>query len=303
MLGLGIKTAAIITTLALFGTAFVYNGSQDEAMNFLVVGVDDAAENTDVISVLRLDAAQGKVAFIQIPRDTYCNLDVYKNKINHIYSFARSQGKSEAESAFELRSFLNDVLSIKIDGHVLLDQNSFLRLVDSIGGVDVELSRDVTLYNGDEVLLSLSKGVNHLDAESAMLFVRHRAGYPRADIERLEMQRIFLSGLFNTLMSKVSLSEMLRAASILKTCETDIQTKSIISLFGKRKSFSNAVLDGAVLPGEAIKGDNGAWYYALNKRGCDELLSRVFAVESGSFDKDKRFLNESDENFRNVYFR
>ena len=304
MMGIKIRAVvfAVIFTL-IFGKTVAYTFSGEDAMNFLVIGVDNASENTDVISVVRLDAGKKKVSFIQIPRDTYCNADVYQNKINHIYAFARSKGKDRLESIKGLRDFLSDALSVNIHGHIVIDGEAFLKLVDSIGGVDIELDKDITLYNGEKAVLSLKKGANHLDSASAMLFVRHRSGYIRGDLERLEMQNIFIQGLFDTLTRRVGGANILRVAGVLKMCETDISMKSLISLFSNRKSFSIASFEGEPLPGEAIKGKNGVWYYALNRRACDELISRAFEIESGQFDREKRFMNVSDESFKNIYLK
>ena len=304
MFRIKIRTVALALIFALFaGKIGSYSFSKTKELNVLVVGVDNASENTDVISIVRLDSDEGKASFLQIPRDTYCSLDVYQNKINHIFSSARAEGADKREAVFRLRNFLSDELSIRIDGHVLVDEDSFLKLVSEIGGVNIRLDEDLTLYNGDEVVLSLQKGENHLDPESAMIFVRHRAGYSRGDIERLEMQRIFVSGLFDTLMNNVGVADALRLASVLQETETDMPTKSVISVFSNRKAFSGSVPEGAILPGEAIKGKSGVWYYALNKRGCDEILENLFKIEPGSFDKDKRFLNDLDANFKNIYYR
>lgn len=304
MFGVKIRAFALAIFLVfLVGRSGVYTSAQNSTMNLLVVGVDNASENTDVISVVRLDGENGAVSFVQIPRDTYCTLDAYQNKINHIYSIARANGKNREESISMLRSFIEDALSIKLDGHILVDGDDFVKLVDSIGGVDVTLDEDLTLYNNDKSLLVLYKGRNHLDGKSAMLFVRHRNGYLRGDIDRLDMQSIFIRGLFDTLMSSVGVFDIPRVVSAFRGCETDISTKSLISLFGMRNSFSSSSPSGYILPGEAIKGKNGVWYYAVNKRGCDELISHIFMTDSGSFDKDNRLLNKSDDDFKKIYFR
>ena len=304
MIGIKIRTVAFAVLLAIsVGKLGSYTFSKSVDANFLVVGVDDASENTDVISVVRVDTNGGKASFLQIPRDTYCSLDIYQQKINHIFSVARAEGANREEAVLRLREFLSGALSVRIDGHILIDSKSFLNLVSAIGGIDVKVDNELTLYDGSKPVLTLLKGENHLDPESAMILVRHRAGYLRGDIERLEMQRIFVSGLFNTLLNKVGLSDMMRVASALKECETDIPVKSLISIFSNRKAFAGSAPIGTILPGEAIKGKNGVWYYVLNRRMCDELLVGSFEIKSGLFDKDKHFLNESDDDFKNIYYR
>ena len=304
MLGIKIRASALVMLITLLvGRIGNYFLSENRAVNFLVVGVDNASWNTDVISVVRLDPNIGRISYVQIPRDTYCNLEVHKNKINHIFSEARAKGKNSEDAVSDLKSFLTEELSIKLDGHILIDGETFCKLVDSIGGVDVELSEDLVLYNGDKPVMTLSKGSNHLDSHAAILFVRHRAGYLRGDLDRLEMQNVFIRGLFDTLMNKVSATDLFRVADILKECETDIPTRALISIYSNRKTFASTHPIGSVLPGVAMKGRNGVWYYALNRRACDELISTLFSVERGSFDKGMHFLNASDQDFKDVYFR
>ena len=57
-----------------------------------------------------------------------------------------------------------------------------------------------------------------------------------------------------------------------------------------------------MLSGEAIEGKNGIWYYALNRRKNDEMISRMFGAEPGAFDRDELFLNAKDPNFEKIYY-
>ena len=110
MIGIKIRALALAFLLTLFlGRNGAYTASSGNGMNFLVVGVDNASENTDVISIVRLDERERRVSFVQIPRDTYCNMGVYQNKINHIYSSARASGENRAEAVLRLRGFLEEI--------------------------------------------------------------------------------------------------------------------------------------------------------------------------------------------------
>jgi len=246
MLAIKSRVLAVVALLSFVLLGGRYSAEQRK-MNFLVVGVDSASENTDVISVVRLDSGNNRVSFLQIPRDTYCNIDIYENKINHIYSVARAENKSESEAVLKLKKFIEDELAIRFDGYILLNGDDFLALTDAVGGVDIELDRNLTLKNGEETVLELHKGKNHLDSNAAMIFVRHRAGYLRGDIDRLEMQRIFFKGLFSTLMRNITPASAFRIMSALRECETDISNKTLISLFGNRQVYRGADFEGYVL--------------------------------------------------------
>ena len=102
-LGIYILSAAVLLPTLLSGKSRISN-VEHYSMNFLVAGMDDAAENTDVLSVININSSDKRLNYIQIPRDTYCNLDVYRNKINHVYSTARASGMTANEAMERLSS-------------------------------------------------------------------------------------------------------------------------------------------------------------------------------------------------------
>lgn len=302
---LGLKIGCIATAILLILSLGkgASAGQRGSTMNFLILGVDEAAENTDVISILRLDSSEGKVTVLQIPRDTYCNADVYGHKINHLFSSARAKGEERDEAVMLLRKFLSEQLSIEFDGHVMLNGADFMRLVDAIGGVEVELDEEIALYNGKDLVLRLGKGKNRLDSKSAMIFVRHRAGYAMGDIDRLRMQRIFAEGLARTVTGSLDMRAIVRLISVFKELETDIPISTAISLIGNRSAYKGVSPQIFTLRGEGIKGENGIWYYALNRYENALLCSEIFKTERESFDSKMRFLNTKEKSFEKIYFR
>ena len=85
---------------------------------FLICGVDDAAENTDALILFNYSLASNEATFVQIPRDTYFRSCVGTDKINAIYPFLRSQGKSERESMQTVCDNLSFALGIDLDGYI-----------------------------------------------------------------------------------------------------------------------------------------------------------------------------------------
>lgn len=175
-------------------------GAWQKNMNYLVAGMDDAAENTDVLSIVNLNSSDGRLTYIQIPRDTYCNIDVYRNKINHIYSTARANGMTAKESMDRLSSFIEETFSIKLDGYVAVSQSAFRELIDGIGGVYVTLDDEIAVDDGAG--RKFKKGENHLGSDDALYLIRYRHGYARGDLDRLDVQKSFIRGLIKTVAEK-----------------------------------------------------------------------------------------------------
>lgn len=275
-------------------------GDRAKNKNYLFVGLDDAAENTDVLCIANLNYKTGKISLLQIPRDTFCDLNAYPNKINQIYARANLKDKSGIGT---LKSFLEKQFSLAFDGYIAISTQTLVEFVDELGGVTVELSEDVTLKNGENIVLSLREGNNLLDGRSALLFVRHRAGYTGGDIERLDMQKVFFKGLLKTLAEKSKGKALKAITTISRKAITDISFFDMLELFGNRKRIAGMSLVSRTLPGEAIKGTNGLWYYVVKREAAILLLREMYGHDYTYFDKDCLFLNRESKEFKQIYFK
>jgi len=149
----------------------------------LVVGEDsdrwrEAAgtpgRNTDAIIVVSLSADQSELVMLGLPRDT---VDVplgdgrtYAGKVNAIAYHFGLDGLQRAMEA---------LLGVPIDGYIKVDMDNFVRLVNTVGGVDVEVQ---TRIYDPKFHLDLRPGAVHLDGSMALYYSRSRqdGDYARA---------------------------------------------------------------------------------------------------------------------------
>lgn len=270
---------------------------------YLFAGLDDAAENTDSLILISYDARENKAALMQIPRDTYVNCQTKTNKINSIYSSARAEGSTSAKAMSRLISVISRQLGLSIDGYVAMTVNGVSELVDRMGGITVTLDEDFILYDDDgEVLLSLPKGENHINGKDAAILVRHRRTYKDGDLGRLDAQKIFLRGFFDTLLKRIPLDGMLRVIAKMKdSIQTNLSLRdSLIMVLKHSSKFRDTLVSYLRAPGKALRSENGQWYYAINKEGMTEALTMFFDTYNGAFDPDKLFLKD-EENFIKIY--
>ena len=118
---------------------------------------------------------------LSIPRDTYAEVPARggKDKINSAYAAGGPEAALEAVSL---------LLSREIKYYLATDLQGFVKIVDTLGGVTVEV--DEAASEG----LGIPPGTHRLQGEEALRFVRYR-GYPMADIERINHQQVFLRAL------------------------------------------------------------------------------------------------------------
>lgn len=150
-------------------------------------------ERTDAIIVATIDPGSGKVAMVSLPRDTV-NVpvapgDAYAERINTLYfDLQQSTGKRKA-ALEEVRASLAYAFGTEIDHVALVDFDGLVRLIDSIGGIEVTLDApmlDPTMHLGEKGL-KLRAGPQNLSGKEALAFTRSR--HTSSDYDRSRRQQ------------------------------------------------------------------------------------------------------------------
>ncbi|MBQ4155515.1 MAG: LCP family protein, partial [Clostridia bacterium] len=186
---------------------------------FLVCGVDLSENLTDIIMVVCYDLANNEASILQIPRDTYVG-DVPSGKINAVFGNPR-EGESKIKALIRC---INSKFGLPIDNYATVTVRGTEKVIDAIGGLDIELDRDFKLVDDSrspEQVQYFNKGKVHLDGQWATALIRNRKNTDGgSDMGRLKNQRSIYAALLKQL-TEVSLSEML---SIATNCMNEIST-------------------------------------------------------------------------------
>ncbi len=271
---------------------------------YLIAGLDDAAQNTDVLALVSYNSYDNSASVIQIPRDTYINFDKMQGKINHLYASYRNDGLSQDQSMEKTVEFLELNLGIKLDGYAAVTTEVFRDAIDSIGGVTVVMPEDFVYVDpkGNNSFV-LTKGENLIDGKKAEIFVRHRKGYSLGDLGRLDAQKIFLNGLYNTAVKKIGLLDFIKCVSRVKDgIITDFSISDLLIMVLKHSSkFKDVELSYITFPGKSVRASNGKWYYILNKNACEIVLSSKLHSFKGGFDINGYFVDKANSDFIKIY--
>lgn len=294
--------------------------ARDTHYNFLVLGHDRAASLTDVIILISYDIEDQSISMLQIPRDTYVELEDYSyHKINGAYNYfvsaARKSGSNnpEMDGCRGFASFLETNLCVKIHYCAVMDLDGFSGIVDTIGGVDMYVPQNMYYSDpGQNLYINLREGYQHLDGKTAEQFVRYRMGYANADIGRGNAQKLFIAAFIKKLKSSVGdisvLGEL--ASNVITYVDTDITVNDIIYFgryflgLGNGKSVDLSNIHMMTMPGTA-KYYNGASYYVMNKAAVAEIINGDFNIYDfdilSSFDANQVFVAENSAEIRNLY--
>jgi LCP family protein required for cell wall assembly len=236
-------------------------------MRILALGVDQESGNTDTIIVATVDFEKKVVYALSIPRDTRAEIPGHRTfKVNAAYAWG---GMDTARQTIE------HLLGITIDRVVLVRLEGFKRIVDLLGGVEVDIEKDMHYVDRKQRLyIHLKKGYRLLDGEKAMQYVRFRHD-PLGDLGRIHRQQKFLRALAAKMFRWQEIDKLPELTrQMMEQIETDMTTREVLHLvrFGKDLPPERIVM--GVLPGQPQNIDGLSYYIPDETRvthALDEL--------------------------------
>jgi LCP family protein required for cell wall assembly len=154
---------------------------------------------TDMMLVAKLDFTNHTISGLSIPRDLEVSLPGYHaQKINGYYTYGKGDTAVSEQITKEAVEFV--LPGVHIDRVVTLDYDAFQNVVNMVGGVPVNIEKDLEYVDvGGDLFIDLKKGPQVLDGYNAMCFVRFRKA--DSDFKRQERQKDLLVSLKKQLLS------------------------------------------------------------------------------------------------------
>ncbi len=243
----------------------------DDYVDFLVLGIDSAEgvnARADSINLIRVDFSKNKIGILSIPRDLYVDIPGRgKDKINHSHFFGGPELTCKTVS---------NLLGINIKYYVELNFPMFMKLIDEIGGVDVQVDKPMHYddYAGN-LHIHLQPGVRKLSGYEAMGFVRFRKDY-MSDWGRIERQQVFFRSLFNELAKPSNFAKYPIIISNISTyISTNLGPTDIVRLSLRGASiFKYGEVKVGHIPGSDIR-INGIYYTIFDKKDLRKVLKET----------------------------
>lgn len=279
------------------------SADSESTLTYLMCGYDDAGFNTDSIILARYSFSDNEICFLQIPRDTYYSEAPY-GKINSLFPSSLSEGMTKQEGMERLRNSISAALGIKIDAYIGYTMQTFVNLIDAIGGVDITLTSPFEVKDSDgENILSLPAGESHLNGNDALLFVRSRNAYKAGDLGRIDAQKRFLSAFMQKVKNDITISNVIRICIQAGNGWTvDAKIKDLFYILLKNKGrISNIGTIYVNLPGLQTEDKTGIWYYVASKPLTDSLLNNLGFLRTGPFDVQGRLYKPDEQSFSDIY--
>lgn len=220
----------------------------EDKVTIMIMGVDrrsDDVGRSDTLMVATVDPNKKKAAILSIPRDTRVKIEGNGyDKINHAYAFG---GHKLTQKTVE------NFLGVPMDYYVVIDIQAFERVIDAIGGIDIDVEK--RMYYEDPwdddggLVIDLKPGQQHMDGKTAIQYVRYRDS--EGDIGRISRQQHFMKAVLDKLISPSIITKL---PAIIKevssAIETDMSASKMVSLVNILKDAHDNGLNTEMVPGK-----------------------------------------------------
>jgi LCP family protein required for cell wall assembly len=255
-------------TLPAFGAAVPWERADPEApwgddgrFDLLLIGSDAGSgrwsRRTDVMLLVEVDVETGKVAMIGVPRNlqnapyppgpardaSACGCQ--PGLVNEMYVEATGRnpglwpGKGAVKGIGAVRSVVSTLTGRPIDAVLIVDLMGVVRVVDAMGGVDIDVPEAVVddTYpdpGRGKIKLRIRAGQQHFDGREALAYARSR--HMDSDYGRMERQQILLLAMREQFGPATILNAPALFGAAKGTAWTDLPREALpalVELFGK----------------------------------------------------------------------
>lgn len=235
--------------------------STNDRTNFLLLGIrgfgDQGEDLTDTLLLFSYSHPSKQISLLSIPRDLW--ISSLQTKINAVYHYGKF--KEDDGGGIKLVSgAILESLGLPVHYVAVVDFNFFKSLIDTLGGVDVNVARPFVDNKfpipGKETSLPIStryqtisfeKGINHFNGEAALNFVRSRnaEGEEGTDTARNQRQQLVIQSLKQKILKREFLLNPKKLKELYQVFNNTVDTNIPSDLY---PSMARLVLDSRSRP-------------------------------------------------------
>lgn len=233
--------------------------SNEEPFNLYISGIDtygslSNVSRTDVNLLLTVNPKARKVLITSIPRDTYVRIPMGGNdefdKLTHSGIYGIETSIKTIENFFDT----------PINYYARVNFNSLIKVVDVLGGIEVNNDRAFTAFDGKR----FESGTIQLDGERALSFSRERKNLPGGDNDRGKNHIRVIEGIIKKALSPSILFNYHGLMDeVYNSTDTNVGSSKLIELINaqiednREWTFESSAIEGSPrmdLPSHAMPG-------------------------------------------------
>lgn len=243
-----------------------------QVLNIMLFGEDNKQDDpygrTDTMIMLSIDNVHKKLKLTSFQRDTYVYIPGHGyDKINASYTLGGA--------SLSIKTIQSN-FGVKIDRYAVVDFDSFKDIIDTLGGVEMELTKDEIDYinyqmykndqsGGNRTTIKEKPGMIKLNGQEALWYARDRGlnigedgneiGISGDDWDRTSRQRKLLTKMVTDLKG-ASLNQIITIVDqVGPKITTNLKKDEIMGLVSNALTYINYDITQNYVPKE------GLWYY------------------------------------------
>ncbi|WP_144613023.1 LCP family protein [Bacillus cereus] len=187
-------------------------------VSVLIMGVDESdvrgkeygeAIRTDALLLATFNKDSKTVKLLSIPRDTYAYIPVEKkkDKITHAHAYGSTKNGKDGGPQASIDA-VEKLLNVPVDYFVKFNFKSFMKIVDDLGGIEVDVPVEFTEQDSNDTAdaIHLKKGVQKLNSEEALALARTR--HIDSDAMRGQRQQLVIEAILKKLTNVGSVTKV-----------------------------------------------------------------------------------------------
>lgn len=187
----------------------------EEPFNVYISGIDvdgpiTTNSRSDVNIIMTVNPNTKKILLTTTPRDYYVQIPDISGEQRDKLTHAGIYGVDASMRTLE------QLYGIDISYYARVNFSSLVKIVDTLGGVDVDSDFEFTAGG-----YQFKQGMNHLDGKQALAFSRERYSFEDGDNQRGKDQEKVLTAILNKAMSPAILSN---ASALIADVSDSVQT-------------------------------------------------------------------------------
>ena len=235
----------------------------------------EGLERSDVIILVRVDAANQQLTLVSVPRDTPYELeDGSLVKINEVFNREGAAGSVKA---------ISELTGVSISHCAQVGFTDLKNIVDALGGVDVNVNTELSYWSTiTQNYVTIPAGQQTLNGEQAQIFARARHEYSNfegtQDMNRQNNVRQLLAAILKKTLDRPVYEIpgiVLQEAQYTSTTVRSADLVALAVAFGANLDSMTVYSGTGPSNGDFVEYADGQWLCYRNPEGWANLMSIV----------------------------
>lgn len=225
---------------------------------------------SDTMLLLRFNPQTQQLVVLSLPRDTRTYVRGRLTKLN--------EANRDGGPALAAESVSDLLGGIAIDRYVRINVQGVEKLVDALGGVTVDVPKDMKYQDDSQHLyINLKAGEQQLNGDQALQFLRFRYDN-NGDIGRIQRQQMLMRAMVEQALNPTTIARLPKILGVIQShVDTNLSVEELLALVGYAAQTNRSNMELLMLPGDFSRPGDFALSYWLPRHGeIDALVDQYF---------------------------